>query len=205
MESHNDVLADANHHPGLPFDQSTPKSTPRRFEFIAGTPNSRWLCKLERDTDISQCSPPHSMSICLSPPSPIQMPSSFTRSSADRNKPPAEHSIEYSASETDSIWWQDGSSALLSFLANEQLCSTMLDDEEPPLIGCNVFEQSMECRDPEDEHERRMEGSSFMHQTDCSMREQMASVSQSKFNDTIEAMDFYIEQGRRFHTMAEVK
>lgn len=197
-----------------PLDQSTPKSTPRKFEFISGTPNSRWLFKLNRDIDIGQCSPPHSfhhnddlssLSICLSPPSPIHMPPSPTWSTVNGRGYLPDQSTEANAFETDSLWWKESSSALLSFLANEQLCSTMLEDEEEPpsTAGVEVIEQSMEWGKDVETH---MEGSSVSQMMeDCSMKEMLASVSQAQFNDTIEAMDFYIEKGIRYRTRNEGK
>lgn len=94
---------------------------------------------------------------------------------------------------------------MLSFLANERLCSTMLGDEEPPPIGVDVLAESMEwTMDLErDAVEYAANGSSdgggsFMRAQDCSMNAIMESVTQAQFNDTIEAMEFYIEEGRRF-------
>lgn len=182
------------------FKQSTPKSTPRKFEFIAGTPNDRWLFKLNRDADLSQCSPPHTMKhdspICFSPPSPILMPPTPNLS---QYKAPHDQS----ASESDSFLWKDASSDLLSFLANEQLCSTMLEDEEPPnpIEAANVPELSMDwtsIKDLNDEEDEKLFEGIDVLQTDCSMNEMLINVSQSQFNDTIEAMDFYIEKGSRY-------
>lgn len=104
-----------------------------------------------------------------------------------------------SYSETDSFWWQDASSAMLSFLANEQMCSMMLDNEEPPsAFAVDVLEQSMEWAKDVGEENHDDEGSSFGPMDDCSINELMASASQAQLNDTIEAMDFYIKNGKRY-------
>lgn len=174
------------------FHQSTPKNTPRKYEFVGETPNSRWLFKLSKDIDLTKCSPPRSMQnfspLLLSPESPIRMPASPVVP-ASKNK----YLEQPMDSVDDSLWWQNASSSMLSFLANEQLCATMLEDEEPPPISAEILDQSMEWT-----KDLEMETGGDRIQPMQSMNDILASVTQTQFNDTVEAMDFYIEKGKQF-------